>query len=334
MNKLFLLALLGLFVFTSAIRTEEGYNLLFKQWSAKYNKVFTSADEMLTRYNIFRTAVDFVDNWNQDEHGFAVALNEFADLTSEEFRALMNGYKSELRGQSRDFRVVEEPVPTLPDSVDWRQKGAVTHVKNQGNCGSCWSFSTTGSVEGALGVANPSQLIGLSEQNLVDCSHNGNMGCNGGLMDNAFKWIISNGFIDTEASYPYVGVQHSCTQTNPGRVKGAKMTGYKDVVPGESNLQEAVANVGPISVAIDASHMSFQLYSHGVYYEPACSSTRLDHGVLAVGYGTDSGQAYWLVKNSWGTSWGMQGYIEMARNRNNNCGIATEPSYPTGVTRA
>eukprot|EP01098_Paradermamoeba_levis_P000572 TRINITY_DN105_c0_g1_i4.p1 TRINITY_DN105_c0_g1~~TRINITY_DN105_c0_g1_i4.p1 ORF type:complete len:196 (-),score=90.15 TRINITY_DN105_c0_g1_i4:100-687(-) len=189
------------------------------------------------------------------------------------------------------------------------------------------SFSTTRSVEGAW-FLKTNRLVSLSEQNLVDCSTaQGNNGCGGGLMDYAFTYIIQNGGIDTEASYPYTATDGTCHYKAANR--GATISKYTDVPSGsESGLQAAVA-LQPVSVAIDASHSSFQFYSTGVYYEPNCSSDQLDHGVLAVGYGTDNGKAYWLVKNSWNSSWGDKGYIKMSRNRSNNCGISTAASFPT-----
>jgi len=263
---------------------------------------------------------------------FQVALNSFADMTNEEFRFKMMGY---LNDASTAFgspnRSPYLVTATPPDTQDWRQTNPnpVTAVKNQGQCGSCWAFSTTGSTEGATSLAQSKVAVGLSEQNLMDCSkRQGNLGCSGGLMDQAFEYIISNGGIDTEASYPYTAKNGKVCKYS-ARNKGASISSYKDIIKGsESDLQNAVGLIGPVSIAIDASHNSFQFYSSGVYNEPRCSSTQLDHGVLAVGYGVDNGTDYWLVKNSWGTDWGMQGYIEMSRNANNQCGVATAASYP------
>ena len=215
----------------------------------------------------------------------------------------------------------------LPEEVDWRAHGAVTDVKDQGRCGSCWAFSTTGSLEGQH-FRKTGKLVSLSEQNLVDCSFKfGNKGCGGGLMDNAFRYIKANGGIDTEQSYPYDGVEEQC-HYNPRNI-GATDKGFVDITSGdEESLKAAVATKGPVSVAIDASHPTFQFYSTGIYNEPECNPQMLDHGVLVVGYGSIQEGDYWTVKNSWSTKWGDQGYIKMSRNKNNQCGIASVASYP------
>lgn len=309
---------------------------LRQQWNAYkqlHSKSYKSSDEEHFRINIWRNNLEYIKKHNaeadQGVHTYWLKANEYADMTNKEFRQAFNGFRSKMnQAPSKAAVHISNPNAELPDSVDWRTKGYVTPVKNQGQCGSCWSFSATGSLEGQH-FKKTGKLVSLSEQNLVDCSQKfGNQGCNGGLMDQAFAYIKANNGIDTEASYPYKAVDGKC-QFNPANV-GATDTGFVDVKSKDENaLQDAVANVGPISVAIDASHISFQLYSHGVYHEPLCSQTRLDHGVLAVGYGVDSGKDYWIVKNSWGATWGQQGYIWMSRGRNNNCGIATSASYPT-----
>lgn len=263
---------------------------------------------------------------------YTMGINQFADMKTSEFASLMNGYIKRknvtVDPAHRAVTYLSPNIPVqLPNSVDWRTKGYVTPVKDQGHCGSCWSFSSTGALEGQH-FRKTGSLVSLSEQNLVDCSKSfGNNGCEGGLMDYAFTYIKSNGGIDTEVSYPYEAKDDKC-RYNPSS-SGATDSGFVDVDSGdESKLQEAVATIGPISVAIDASHTSFQLYRSGVYNEPECSSESLDHGVLVVGYGTQDGQDYWLVKNSWSTKWGEGGYIKMTRNKSNQCGIATAASYP------
>jgi cathepsin L len=317
------LLLVALIACTYAL-SEREYNVAFGKFKEQYNKNYETEAEHKQRFSIFRSNLDFINSHDAEAKGFTVAVNEFADQTLEEFSSWACGMNITKR-----IATVARTTPDVnaPTSWDWRSKGAVTGVKNQGQCGSCWSFSTTGSTEGAHFRATQ-RLVSLSEQNLVDCSTaQGNQGCNGGLMDQAFRYIISNHGIDTEASYPYSATGPNACRFNRANV-GATIASYHDVSQGDENaLLNAVYHT-PTSVAIDASHQSFQFYSGGVYYEPQCSAQQLDHGVLAVGYGVAGSKDYWLVKNSWGTGWGMSGYIQMSRNRNNNCGIATAASYP------
>jgi cathepsin L len=295
-------------------------------WMQKHNKNYNNDMEYQYRLGVYRQNVQFIEEHNRLNLGFTVAINKFADMTNIEFGALYNGY---MMSETRSGTPVEfNTLITAPDSVDWRAKGAVTGVKDQGQCGSCWAFSTTGSVEGANFLGGAKKLTSFAEQQLVDCSGSyGNYGCDGGLMDNAFNYIISNKGLDTEKSYPYTAEDGNCAW-NPANV-GGTVSKFADVQSGSEDQLTAAIVQQPVSVAIDASQSSFQFYSTGVYYEPNCSSDQLDHGVLAVGYGTQSGSDYYIVKNSWGSSWGANGYILMSRNKSNNCGIATAASYPT-----
>nr|P25784.1 RecName: Full=Digestive cysteine proteinase 3; Flags: Precursor [Homarus americanus] len=298
-------------------------------FKTQYGRKYGDAKEELYRQRVFQQNEQLIEDFNKKfENGevtFKVAMNQFGDMTNEEFNAVMKGYKKGSRGEPKAVFTAEAG-PMAAD-VDWRTKALVTPVKDQEQCGSCWAFSATGALEGQHFLKND-ELVSLSEQQLVDCSTDyGNDGCGGGWMTSAFDYIKDNGGIDTESSYPYEAEDRSC-RFDANSI-GAICTGSVEVQHTEEALQEAVSGVGPISVAIDASHFSFQFYSSGVYYEQNCSPTFLDHGVLAVGYGTESTKDYWLVKNSWGSSWGDAGYIKMSRNRDNNCGIASEPSYPT-----
>ena len=304
----------------------------FNEWRQTYNKSYNNILNLSHHYNNWFDNRDFVNNYNYNHNNsnntdaHYLELNSFADIHHSYW-----GYRPNLNillNQQCFSHPVDEPLDiTLPGAVDWRSHDLVTPVKNQGQCGSCWAFSAVGSMEGAHSKAT-GNLVSLSESQIVDCDVNStDEGCDGGWMDGAFKYVIQNGGIDSEIKYPYVPVDNSC-QFNKSEVV-ASFSSFVDVSGGENGLKKAVANVGPISVAIDASNPSFQFYSGGVYYEPMCSQTMLDHGVLVVGYNTTAnGTDYWIVKNSWGNDWGLNGYIYMSRNRNNSCGIASKPSYP------
>jgi cathepsin L len=317
-------ALLLLISYALAL-TEVEYQAKFTDWMQLYSRSYDH-DVFQAKYQTWKANMAFIEDFNsKGTNSFTVAMNGYGDLSVSEFNQRFKGLKmpAELPPAAT------QPIPFVGQAtVDWRTKGAVTAVKNQGQCGSCWSFSTTGSVEGCHKITT-NTLVSLSEQNLMDCSWaEGNEACDGGLMTQAMEYIIKNKGIDTETSYPYTATSSQSCKYKTADI-GSTETSYTNVASGsETDLANKV-NLGPTSVAIDASHSSFQFYKSGVYYEPACSATQLDHGVLAVGYGTDGTSDYWLVKNSWGTDWGMSGYINMARNRNNNCGIATMATLPT-----
>jgi len=308
---------------------------LFDQWKSNHGVEYASAQEEVRRFDQWMQNKAFVDQHQirhaNGEVSYTVGMNKFADLSGEEFAEKYLSKVQDLKGPHPPMCTPSTVAAnsTMRASADWRQASppVVTPIKDQGQCGSCWAFSTVASLEGQWALAG-NALTSLSEQNLVDCSQNwGNFGCGGGLMDQGFTYIHDNKGIDTETSYAYTAMDGKC-KFDPANV-GATLSDCKDLAQGdEGALANAVNTIGPISVAIDASHSSFQLYTSGIYYEPNCSPTFLDHGVTAVGYGTDSGSDYFLVKNSWGTGWGAQGYIKMSRNRNNNCGIASKASYP------
>lgn len=331
----------------------------WNEFKEMYKKTYDTLSADKHRMKVWVENLAHIDEHNAlfraGQKSYSLEMNEHGDLTSEEFLGVRNGYKHSLKVDRGDLHSMDRPATymlpagfdeeKLPQSVDWRKEGYVTGVKDQGQCGSCWSFSTTGALEGQM-MRKTGKLPSLSEQNLIDCSRReGNMGCNGGLMDNAFDYIKHQDGLDSEASYPY-----EMRDDQPCRYhqedKAGDDVGFVDIPSqSERHLKAALANEGPVSVAIDAAHRSFQFYSSGIYYEPECSPMQLDHGVLAVGYGdacldeqTEENKAlcakgakhskYFIVKNSWGTEWGDAGFIKMAANGKNHCGIATAASYP------
>jgi len=302
----------------------------FDEHSKLFGLKFSSPEEEAARRAVFAFNDKKIQEHNAKGESWTMGHNAFSTLTSDEFASTyIGGWRGKQRVNPVATELLSVDAETLPSSVDWTTKGAVTPVKNQGQCGSCWSFSTTGSVEGAHFLAT-GHLVSLSEQQLVDCSGSyGNMGCNGGLMDSAFKYIIAEGGLCSEASYPYTGSDGTCKSSSCQKV--ATISSYKDVPVDSNDAMMAALAQQPVSIAIEADQMSFQFYSGGVM-SSSCG-TQLDHGVLAVGYGSLNGQDYYKVKNSWGASWGMSGYILLGRGSSYNggegqCGMLQTPSYP------
>jgi len=299
----------------------------FETWMQQYNKTYLNITDYNTHRNVYTNNVRKIALHNSDNHTWTMGVNQFADLTASEFTQQYAGCFHQDRLFS--FNEYEPESTALPASVDWTTVGAVTPVKNQGQCGSCWAFSTTGSVESANFLAKKS-LVSLSEQQLVDCSgKEGNQGCNGGLMDYGFQYIIDNKGITNENNYPYTARDGSCNVAKASSIS-ATISKYADVPTNSETALMTVITQQPVSVAIEADQDVFQFYKSGVM--TSSCGTNLDHGVLAVGYGTLNNLDFWKVKNSWGADWGMDGYILLGRGAqygaNGQCGIQMDPSFP------
>jgi len=298
-------------------------------WVTHHAKEYIQdAAEFARRFEIFQDNLAYVLEYNAVHASHWLHLNSFADLTVEEYRGFYLGLSVTEEALAARASRAEAPFVhadvEAEATVDWRKSGAVSEVKNQAQCGSCWAFSTTGSIEGINQIFT-GKMVSLSEQELVDCDPSDN-GCQGGLMDNAFQYIIRNGGIDTEKDYPYHATAGSCNGPKKNR-HIVSIDSFEDVPQNsEAALMKAVTKQ-PVSVAIQADQRAFQLYGGGVL-DAECG-TQLDHGVLAVGY--DSGEGYWIVKNSWGDWWGEKGYIRLAFGKNGGagqCGICTMASFP------
>lgn len=300
-------------------------------WKTKYGKEYQSEKEEVTRRMTWEKNLQFITLHNLEYslglHSYELGMNHLGDMTSEEVSFQLTGLRIP-ESRTRNSRYSKSnSTSELPASVDWRDKGCVTSVKSQGSCGACWAFSAAGALEGQLKLTT-GRLVSLSPQNLVDCSSMyGNKGCHGGWMVDAYRYIIDNKGIDSEASYPYKAQDEKCHYNAAGRA--ATCSSYVEVSSGdEEALKDAVANAGPVSVAIDATQPTFFLFKNGIYDDPKCKVKEPNHAVLVIGYGTQDGNDYWLVKNSWGIYFGDQGYIRIARNHGNRCGIASYASYP------
>nr|XP_048303589.1 testin-2-like [Myodes glareolus] len=301
------------------------------EWKTKHGKTYNMNEESLRR-TVREKNFKMIElhNWEylEGKHEFTLAMNAFGDLTNTEFRKRMIGFLRQRMKKRHTFQ--DHLFLSVPRSVDWRERGYVTPVKNQGHCASSWAFSAAGALEGQL-FRKTGRLIPLSKQNLLDCvGFNVTHGCSGGFLQHAFLYVKDSSGLATEKSCPYKGQGRECRYH--AEISAANVRDFVQVPGHEKALMKAVAKVGPISVTVDASHSSFQFYESGIYYEPQCRRVHLNHAVLVVGYGFEGeeseGNSYWLVKNSWGEEWGMKGYTKMAKDRNNNCGIAIYATYP------
>ncbi|OMJ94373.1 hypothetical protein SteCoe_2416 [Stentor coeruleus] len=295
----------------------------FKMFIDAYAKNYENEEEYVSRFSKFRDNLAYIRVYNSMGHSMLLGVNRFADMSRAEFKEkYLNGYFSQEQWNG-------VPVPhagDIPASVDWRTKGAVTAVKNQGDCGSCWAFSTTGSVEGAWFLAGHT-LVSLSEQQLIDCSIAYlNKGCNGGTMNNAFKYIIHNKGIASEKAYPYKAKDGICDKIIASKAS-ASITAYTKVQERDPTALKNATAQQPISIGVDA--VVWQMYAGGTIGTNSGCGTDLDHGVLIVGYTTTASPPYWIIKNSWGEDWGLAGYCHVEITSGDGvCGVNMQPSYP------
>lgn len=310
--------------------------MTWEEWKAEFegNRMLLEGADEEARRTQFLKNIERIKAQNAlyeaGKSSYYYGVNQFTDLSVEEFRVAT---ASKPRPERDERNVVLLDESATASSIDWREQNAVTPVKNQGQCGSCWSFSATGAMEGDLAVES-GNLVALSEKMLMDCSTQ-NHSCEGGLMDYAFQFVISNGGIDSESDYPYNPEDGTCNLAKRSK-HVATFSGFKDVTPNNAAQLAAAVSQRPVSVAIQANREEFQLYQGGVLDSARCGY-QLDHGVLVVGMTDESNTEFpnaWIVKNSWGASWGVEGYIYISRETGTDergiCGILEDPSYPTG----
>jgi len=309
-------------LYNSSVKGDD-VDVAFAKWMMQNGKSYGNQSDKEYRKGVFSQNMSKVKAHEQNQNAtYNVGLNKFADLTPEEFKVQYTGLKHNLK-KTKNF--AKGTSVNAPSSKDWTSTSAVTGVKDQGQCGSCWAFSTTGALEGLYYINNSSQRS-FSEQQLMDCSGSyGNMSCNGGLMDFAFEYAQSHGVTD-ESNYPYTARDGYTCQTS-NITNGFKIGSYVDVDDSQTALVNAIAE-RPVSIAINANPI--QLYTSGIFNDWSCSD-QIDHGVLGVGYGTDGGQDFFKIKNSWGAAWGESGYFRVARRDYGSgiCGCTSSASYPT-----
>lgn len=325
------LLLLSLAVASFAF-TQVEYNNIFQSWVAENHKTYASGSEMQHRFDIFVRNLDYITKANTRPVTYTLAMNEFGDLTPQEFKERLGFNFAPDRPIAHRASL---PVQDLPAEVDWTTTGAVTEVKDQGQCGSCYAFSAVAALESALFLHDNKTTLNLSPQEIVDCSASfGNQGCNGGLMDNVFKFVIARKGICRLSDYPYTAKVTPCHACD--RREDSGVSAFVDVPENDELALKAAVAKTVVSVAIEADHLDFQFYKGGVFDPLISCGTNLDHGVAAVGYGYDAKakKMFWKVKNSWGGKWGEHGYIRLARKEGKGkgtCGIAMAASYVEDV---
>ncbi|XP_060089434.1 procathepsin L-like [Heteronotia binoei] len=324
-------------VFLGAFTIAQDHTLedAWEAWKGAHAKEYLE-DEQTFRRAVWEKNLQRIVRYNLEaslgKHSFWLAMNHLGDLTDEEFNQMLNGFHPDpvvRHGGNLAFFQESASLET-PKEVDWRTKGYVTPVKNQGHCGACWAFSATGALEGLL-FNQTRKLVSLSEQNLIDCSGKlGNHGCHGGYITRAFEYVRNNGGINSEDAYPYLEKEGFNCRYNP-QERAANCTSLVAIQRGsEAALEQAVATIGPVSVAVDAHNFPFHFYKSGIFSSIFCSDV-VNHAMLAVGYGTsqEDGKEYWILKNSWSENWGEKGYMRLVKGAGNHCGVANQASYPT-----
>ncbi|KAL5274435.1 hypothetical protein ACFFRR_000897 [Megaselia abdita] len=309
----------------------------FEDYLIQTRKSYVITKEYKFREHLFWYRKHYSETSNDYEkkelRSFLTALNAYSDLTLHEIFKKLSGYKktySTYHPQYSTSRLRRQENNSIPDSFDWREKGAVTAVKSQGlesDCGACWAFAVTGAIEGHI-AAKTGELTPLSEQNLVDCSkEQGNDGCDGGFPFNGFQYVVENKGIAAGVRYPYTTTEGECVYSE--EKKAAEIKDFVVIPPGDENeMKRVIATKGPIACSVHAELDSFILYKSGIYDDQECNDGELDHSILVVGYGTQNGTDYWIIKNSWSEVWGEKGYMKLPRNKNSFCHIAEECSFP------